>query len=365
MILAGASLSLEGRFALQGRQALRGLELWTTWINGAGGLAPAPGRALQPVCLRVYNDHSRVAEAQKNVHRLLVEDRADLLFGPYSSVLTLAVAPIAEDRGKLLWNHGGSSDAIYSRGWHTVVGGAAPASTYFAGLPSWLRKWEPEIDHITVLHADRGTFARQVALGVAEAAEREGFQKISLVPCDLATIDPTHILAGESGGTPQAIVLAGNYQAEAGVIRMRNAFPGSVRRIAAVAAGLTAFGEAMGTRSEGLLGPSQWEPGLGLTPEAGPGEDWILAEFRRAFGQDPEYPALQAFAMGVVAAECVRRAGSLHDDAVREAAARLDITTCFGRFRIQPETGRQIGHRPVLVKWQGGRKTIAWPREEP
>jgi hypothetical protein len=67
---------------------------------------------------------------------------------------------------------------------------------------------------------------------------------------------------------------------------------------------------------------------------------------------------MQAFALGIVAEECARRAGSLRDEALRKAAAGLDVTTCFGRFRIDDETGQQVGHRPVLVEWRGGAKKV-------
>lgn len=364
MIVAGASLSLTGRFALQGRQAQWGLRLWETWVNGEGGFSVGGGGSPQPVSLVIHDDRSRISDAQANVRRLLTEDRVDLLFGPYSSVLTLAVAPIAEGHGRILWNHAGASDEIFLRGWRRLIGGLAPASAYFAGLPGWLRREEPAIDCLTILHADRGTFAPRVARGLVEAAEREGFRRVSILPCDLATLDPSGIPGGSPGGAPRAVVLGGSFQDEARVIRSRAFIPWDVRRMAAVAAGMTKFGEAMGELSEGIIGPSQWEPGRGGIPDVGPDEAWVLSSFRRAFGLEPEYPAIQALAMGVVAAECARRAGSLRDDALREAAARLDVSTCLGRFRIDGESGRQIGHRPVLVEWCGGRKTVVWPRPE-
>lgn len=361
MILAGASLSLTGRFALQGRQVQRGLSLWEAWVNEAGGLPATPGGPLQPVSLRIYDDRSRIADAQANVRRLLTEDRLDLLIGPYSSALTLAVAPIAEAHGKILWNHGGSSDEIFARGWRHLIGGSAPASTYFAGLPVWLRREEPGLERLTVLYSQRGTFAGQVARGLAEAAEREGFRQVALVPCDLAAIDVSRFLGDTSDGAPQVVVLVGSYQDEVRMIRERGALPREVRRIATVSAGLTAFGKAVGRQSERIIGTSQWEPGRRTAVQAGPGEAWIRSRFRQAFGEEPEYPAVQALALGVVAAECARRAGSLRDEAVRQAAVGLDVATCFGRFRINGETGRQVGHEPVLVEWHGGRKRVVWP----
>lgn len=361
MIHAGVSLSLEGRFALQGRQARWALQLWAAWLNERGGLIVGEGAPPQPVSLRVYDDGSRRADAEENLRRLLTADRVDLLFGPYGSSLTLAAGGLAEAQGKLLWNHGGSSDAIFARGWRTMIGGAAPASSYLVSLPAWLRKTDPEIDCLVVLQAEHGTFAEQVVRGLREAAKREGFRRISLVPCDVGGVDPARVLPGGGGDQAHAVVLVASLQDEVGVMLRRERFPPGIRRIAAVAAGLTAFGQAVGARSEGVLGPSQWEPGLGLRAEVGPEETWVLSRFRRAFGQDPEYPAMQAFAMGVVAAECARRAGSLEDEALRAVATSLDVTTCFGRFRIDPKTGRQIGHRPILVEWRDGKKQVVQP----
>jgi branched-chain amino acid transport system substrate-binding protein len=361
MILAGTSLSLEGRFALQGRHARRGLNLWAAWVNKQGGLAVGDGGSSQRVSLLIYDDRSRIADAKENVERLLTQDRVNLLFGPYSSVLTLAVAPIADGLGKILWNHGGASDEIFAQGWRTLIGGSAPASTYFADLPRWLRRKEPEIEQLTIVHAERGGFPVQVASGLAEAAKGEGFRQIVIVSCDLGSLNPSEIFESEFGWWPQALALVGSFEDEVRLILKREEFPRQVRHIAAVAAGLTTFGEVVGDRSEGILGSSQWEPGLGDHVEVGPEENWLLSSFRSAFARDPEYPAVQAFALGVVAAECLRRAGTLQDKAVRAAAASLDITTCFGKFRIDPETGRQVGHRPVLVEWWGGRKRVVWP----
>jgi len=38
-----------------------------------------------------YDDHSEISTARKNVFQLLREDKIDILLGPYSSSLTLAV----------------------------------------------------------------------------------------------------------------------------------------------------------------------------------------------------------------------------------------------------------------------------------
>ena len=131
--------------------------------------------------------------------------------------------------------------------------------------------------------------------------------------------------------------------------------------VALVAAPIERFREVLGSDADGFCGPSQWEPTLGGQSDLGPTSAAFSADFRARFGVEPDYPATQAYAAGLIAAHCVEQAGSLEDDALRQAAGALDLTTCYGRFRLDPRTGRQVGHTIVVAQWQAGQKTIVWP----
>ena len=77
-----------------------------------------------------------------------------------------------------------------------------------------------------------------------------------------------------------------------------------------------------------------------------------------------DYPMVQAYAGGLVAQRCLEIAGTLDQHALRQVASTLDFTTFYGRYRIDPGTGRQLGHRMPVVQWQGGRKVVIWPIED-
>src|SRR5262249_57820652 len=83
-----------------GTATCRGLELWAEAAR---------------VALVVRDDGSERAQVRRAVEILLDEERVDLLAGPYSSGLTRAVAPLAEARSVVLWNHGGAADDIPRR----------------------------------------------------------------------------------------------------------------------------------------------------------------------------------------------------------------------------------------------------------
>ena len=105
-----------------------------------------------------------------------------------------------------------------------------------------------------------------------------------------------------------------------------------------------------------MIGPSQWEPAADDGPLTGPNSEWFCSEFHTRFHQRPEYPAAQAFAIGIVVGECLRRAGSLEDEPLLRVAHTLETTTLYGGFRLDRLTARQIGHRVLLVQWRGGRR---------
>lgn len=352
-IKVGAPLSLTGRFAVQGEQARRGLELWAD---------DSP----ELVSLTVLDDQSTRAGAASATERLIVQDRVDLLLSPYSSVLAIAAAEVAERHGRTLWNHGGSSDALDERGWQHVVTLLSPASRYFTPALEMAAANCPAgglgAARAAILHGAKGTFPRAVADGAERDAHRLGFQVVMRAP--YPEPDGLSELVEEVARLrPDVILGVGTTEADlafAHEIR-RQSLSASVMGL--VAAPIEHFGSVLGTDADGFCGPSQWEPTLRDIPGIGPTSVDFAERFRARFGVEPDYPAAQAYAAGLIAAECVRRADSLDDQALLHAARSLDLRTFYGRFRLDPGTGQQVGHEVVVVQWQAGRKQIVWPAE--
>lgn len=324
MVLRAALVTpLSGPLAGYGRAGATALRLWAEWETG-------------PVELTVVDAHPDPAAAVG-----AAEGRADVLFGPYGSGPMVAVAD-ATDR--LVWNHGG---AIVG-GRRRVVSVLAPASTYFEGALRVVQRADPGLRHVTVLHRDSG-FGRAVAAGAAAEAGRLGLE---VARRSLPVADPVN---GE------LLLVAGRFGDEVAVAgRMPT---GGWRAAAFVGAGVEEVLAELGARREGLLGPAQWLPQAAPQPDVGPTAAEFVGAYRAAAGVEPPYPAAQAFAAGLVAARCVRRAGTADDAEVQAAARELECTTLFGRFRLDPADGRQVGHRVLTVQWQDGARVVVWPPE--
>jgi branched-chain amino acid transport system substrate-binding protein len=363
-IKVGAALSLSGRFAVQGEQAHRGLLLWTEQVNRAGGLIAGKADGPRQVALIVHDDASRRANAATATERLILTDRVELLFSPYSSVLTISAAEVAARHGRVLWNHGGSSDALDARGWQHVVTLLTPASRYFEPVLEMVvaqaRADGPPIRTLAIVHGAAGTFPVAVADGAARAATRLGLAVVFREPYP-ALDDLSPLVDRVVAAQPDLILGVGATEADLAFAQETHRQRLASLLIGLVAAPIERFREVLGSDADGFLGPSQWEPTLRDAPDVGPASAAFSAAFRARFGVEPDYPAAQAYAAGLIAAECVRRAGSIDDAALRRAAGLLDLTTFYGRFRLDPTTGQQVGHEMVVVQWQAGQKQIVWP----
>ena len=374
---AGIPVSLSGQFQVQGRQALAGLQAWARDVNGSGGVWVRELGERLIVTVRHYDDGSRSDQAQRATQRLISEDQVDLLFGPYSSVLTSAAAEVAKVNGCLLWNQGGASDAIHQQGNRWVVGILSPASEYLAGLPPLVRQSDPKASRMAIIRAATGAFPKAVSDGMEKQALATGFELVIKREFDPAITDFAEILDAVEQVRPDLLLGVGRIQNDlllASQIAQRGCSFGAVAVVAApIQQFKTHLSAATEGSTEGFLGPSQWEFTArqpledGSTgsepPEYGPTAAQVL-ESVSSSGAEVDYPLVQAYAAGLVAQRCVEEAGSLEPRALREAAVRLDFSTFYGRFRIDPSTGRQTGRSPLILQWQQGRKVVVWPPEQ-
>ncbi|MBA8823486.1 branched-chain amino acid transport system substrate-binding protein [Saccharopolyspora lacisalsi] len=325
MVRAALVTPLSGPLARYGRATATALRLWARRFTGT-----------ETVDLEVVDAHPDASAAVRHAER----NEPHLLFGPYGSGPT---AEVVKATSRLVWNHGGAR--IRPR--DNVVSVLAPAHTYFIGAVEVIYHADPRVGRVGVLHGDTG-FGRGVAGGAEQAAVHRGLDaERAVLP----------------GDPPRADVLlaAGRFDDE--LVLARALDRDRWRAAGFVAAGVSEVLAELGDRREGLLGPAQWMPEVAPQPDEGPAASEFVAAHRELTGDDPPYPAAQAFAAGVLALRCLHEAGTSEDAAVAAVARKLDRTTLFGRFRLD-SAGRQVGHRVLTVQWQDGVRTVVWPPEQ-
>jgi len=348
-------ISLSGRYALQGNQCRAGVECYAADVNGAGGIFVREVARQVRVELRVYDDQSDGPTARALTEKLIREN-VDLLFGPYGSGLTDAVAGLADQHERVLWNHSGAG---VGSPW--IVGVLTPASRYFQSVLDLLKACDPEPQRVALLHASTG-FGTAVAEGVRGWAQREGVT-LKTHAYRSGADDLTSQL--NTAATEPADVLLGVGRIEDDLLLARAICAARPRIKAAglVAAGIACFQQELHDQADGFVAPTQWEPAVRYEVDYGPPGADFREKFLATAGVELDYPAAQAYAAGLVAQRCIEDAGSLGQHALQAAARRCQMTTFYGRFGIDPLTHRQTGHSMLVVQWQRGRKRIVWPPE--
>lgn len=355
--------SLSGRYASLGAQALAGASCWVADVNRHGGLLVRARGGQVPLRFIWYDDASDRRAAAAGTRRLVQADRVDLLLGPYASDLTLAAARVADAFSVVLWNHGGAADTLYEQGFAWIVGILGPASRYFTGILELVHRLDPAARRLALLGAGGSAFAAAVLAGAEAHARALGFAVVHRGDHRvMAGREEEHkeVLASLRASGPDLILAAGAFDDDVRFARLLVERDIPAGAVGLVAAGVDAFSGRLGDGADGFLGPSQWEPVVAGRPDVGPASGEVAERLGGTAGT-VDYPAAQAYAAGLVIERCVEAAGTAHPRCLREVAGQLDFTTFYGRFRIDPATGRQIGHEPVVVQWQRGGKRVVWP----
>ncbi|HWP92292.1 MAG TPA: amino acid ABC transporter substrate-binding protein [Thermodesulfobacteriota bacterium] len=359
-IKVGISISLTGRYQIQGRESFEGLLLWAEEINKSGGIFVKQYGKRIPVKLIHYDDRSSAEECTELVERLISGDRVDILIGPYSSGLTLAAAPVSERYEKILWNHGGATDEIFEKGFKYVVSAISPASEYFNGLIEMVRKIDSQARKVAIFRAEDSGFSGMVSDGARRFSGGYGFD-VTEFRYRSGTQDFSSLLGRAKEYNPDLILGAGRMEDDLLLARQILEKRVHANAIGLIAASIKEFHKALGEQSEGFLAPSQWEQGIRVKPEFGPTPDQFSATFKARYGKYPDYTAAQSYNIGLIIQRSVEETGTLEDSVLRDWTGKADFDTFYGHFKVDSASGKQVGHEVLVVQWQAGNKLIVYP----
>jgi branched-chain amino acid transport system substrate-binding protein len=108
-LVIGASVSLTGDFADSGKAVKAGYELWANTVNAKGGLL---GRHVE---VKIVDDTSSPTQVVTNYQNLINSDKVDLVFGPFSSLLTVPASQVAKRYGYAFLEPAGGGPAVFDQ----------------------------------------------------------------------------------------------------------------------------------------------------------------------------------------------------------------------------------------------------------
>ncbi len=136
-ITIGVSVSLTGDFSADGQAFQRGYNLWASDVNKGGGIL---GRQVKFIYL---DDKSDPTQGSTNVQQLISSDHVDMLFGPFSSLITGPTATVAARYGFAMIEGAGGAPAVFNtpsnKARHNVFDVSYPIVDQYDPLTAWIK----------------------------------------------------------------------------------------------------------------------------------------------------------------------------------------------------------------------------------
>jgi len=360
----GFTASQTGKLNNDSTAQMRGIELWREEVNAAGGIK-AGGKTYK-VNLVSYDDESANTRVQQLYTRLIVQDKAQFLFSPYSSGLTATAAIISEQYGKVMITTGAAEEKTYRLGNKNLFQLYSPAAQYLAGAVAALKMKNPGARIAFVYEDD--AFSKAVAQATASIAKNAGLTQALDESYAGSTTDFSPITNKIIATKADALLGGGHYADGATLSRQLYDQKAGLKWVTLLVAPDSPNFAKLGDAAAGISVPSQWEPQVTYKPDFGPTAQQFTKAFAEKFKIEPGYHAAGGYSAGMILQHAIEQAGSIDQTKVAEQLDKMDVTTLFGRtkFSTDPKQhGLQTGHEMVLAQWQKKNgelvKEVIWP----
>lgn len=347
-IVVGAVVSTTGAQAGAAEGYRRALLLWEEEVNAAGGLL---GRRVE---VRLRDDRSQAVRASPEYEKLL-EEKADVLIGPYGSAATMMGAAVAERARRVMVNGAGPARTVHQRAPQYLFQSVIPYASYGAGVLEVAKA--AGIERLFILGRDDPR-SRDMAEATAELGRAQGFAAVQMISYTGGSADfELQVKLARAAGA-QAWIAFGEVREAADMVRTFKRLDYAPQLFFARAAAEPAFVDLLGQDAEFSLGAVAYDARL-----ATPGNEAFGKAYAARWAEPAGLSAAQGYAAATVLAAALREAGNLEPQKLRAALTNLEIGTVLGPYRIDPANGSQAGMRATVAQILRGRPAMVWPRE--
>jgi branched-chain amino acid transport system substrate-binding protein len=348
-VLLGGAISQTGQYAEPAGRQVNSIKLWVDEVNGRGGLLG------HKIVARLLDDKSDTQTAIKLYEKLITEDKVDLLLAPYSSGITEAVANVNERYKMPFVAYGAASTPIWEKGRRYIFNIVAVAEDYQKGAVHLAK--QIGVKKIAIIGQD-SLFPRQAGKGAKDWCTKLGIDVVLEENYPPKQTDFTALLQKIKAAGAEAVISNSYFADAAAQLRqMRELNVNFKLYSGTVGPGLPNFPEQLGNTAEYVLGFSQWEP----LPHVFklPGMKEYIEAYEKRFNEKPNYHAGGAYGALLVTEAAVKKAGSFDSEKLREALATLDITTMYGRYKVDAKG--MNSHEGITFQILRGQRKVVWP----
>ena len=359
-IVLGAPLGLTGSLTKESELTKQGYDLWLDWINARGGIVV--NGVKHPVTIKYYDDTSNANQSAVLMQKLITEDKANFLLGPYGSAATATDAVIADQNQIPMVEANGAAESIFSQGYKYTFGVLSPAKKYLQGVIDMAATLKPMPTTIALLSAD-DNFSLEVSAGITSYAPTKGMNVVlNKKYKNGATNLAAEVQAAKAANAD--IVLNSGHLQEAIAINKAAKEQKLNAKIFAYSVGPSTpdFITALGKDADFVYGGSQWTPQVKYTPAFYLTVPQYVAAYRAKYPTygDPDYHVAESTAACLALQRAIENANSLDPKKVRDALAALDVMTFFGQIKFDSR-GLNIYKPMVVEQIQSGAHHTVFP----
>jgi branched-chain amino acid transport system substrate-binding protein len=357
-IVIGISLSLSGDFSDPGNAAKRGYELWADTVNANGGLLD------RQVQLKIVDDASSPDQVVTNYQNLISRDKVDLVFGPFSTLLSVPAATVANRYHYAFVEPAGGGPAMFDAKLPNVffvqpapvVGCGQPFVDFILSLPESQRPTTaayPSLDD---------PFASPIADAMQQQFEAVGITTVFKQIYPPETTDLTPIIEKVVTAHPDMVV-AGTQSEDAysQVKAMVQAnFSPKFVFFANGANSPTEFPDKVGAdNTQGIFSCGDWFPNSTAN-----GNPAFVAAYTAKYGGDAfgiDSTSAEAYSVGQLIEAVAAKTGSIENQTIIDSLHTGSWPTLEGDLSWD-QYGSPQGS-DMLVEWIGGKLLPVFPAD--
>ena len=356
-ITIGVSVSQTGDFSGDGKALIQGYDLWAQDENAKGGLQG------HKITMKYVDDASSTQQVVTNYQNLITVDKVALVFGPFSSLLTIPASTVVARYNYAFPEPAGGGPHVFDRGLNNIFF-VQPAAVEdnLVSFTKWLLSLPADQRPASAAYATQDDPFTQPQVDKAKSLLEAGGIKTAyykVYPAE--TTDFTPIALQVANSKADAVILGTQLPdavAFAKTFIQQRFNPKTIIETTGPDQGADYSGK-LGANTEGIMVPAGW------TADAKAyGNDKFVAAFIAKYGgsaADISADAAEAYSVGQVVDQAATKAGSIDN-------AKLITTLHSGTYQtIQgpmsfDSTGKPQGGVGVYIEqWQGGKAIFVYP----
>jgi branched-chain amino acid transport system substrate-binding protein len=361
-VTIGASLSLSGDFAADGQAFQRGYQLWAADQNAKGGLLG------HNVKLDIISDSSSASQVVSNYQKLIGSNKDGLVFGPFSTLLTVPSARIAARYGYAFVEGAGAGPAVFGQGLKNVFSVQIPVKNGLMNFAQWIAALPSAQRPKTAAYATVDDPFTQPQIPVAQKILQAAGVKTVLSKVFPAEVTDFTPIASQVASTHADLVILGSVDVPT-VSAFTHAFvqqhyePKGFLATAGPDQGAQ-FVKAVGAGNEnGIFVPGPWFGGVQKADSQAMVKEYIAKYGGTA--SDVNADVAEAYAVGQVMTQAVQATHSLDNQKITaylHSGATLD--SVLGPVKFD-SLGENTAGKTLTFQWQNDKLVQALPAGAP